>query len=192
MTEKPNLTIVKPLPPIQEPDLTKVMAAQEEFIGTFGIDISDTTKELYIKLVEEEHEEWVEEFYGETSHNFDQLKELTDLLYVTAGLCLQLGYKVTTAKYYPIQEYYDFEITELVSDVAAGYVSENTLRQLMYVIYGYADSKGWDLDLAYERVHKSNMSKLTEAGEVVRRGDGKVLKSEQYKEPYLEDLTDGK
>ena len=59
------------------------------------------------------------------------------------------------------------------------------LADLLYVVYGTADSCGIDIDKVFEEVHKSNMSKLDKDGKVLRREDGKVLKSELYREPDL-------
>ena len=50
------------------------------------------------------------------------------------------------------------------------------LAALVYVCYQYAENLGWDLDEALNRVHRSNMSKLGEDGNPLRREDGKVLK----------------
>ena len=44
-------------------------------------------------------------------------------------------------------------------------------------------------DESFRRVHVSNMSKLDEKGRVLRRKDGKVLKSTLYQEPNLMDLA---
>ena len=63
------------------------------------------------------------------------------------------------------------------------------LADLAYVIYGTAEALGWDLDEAVKRIHASNMSKLDENGKPIYRDDGKVLKSNLYKEPYLGDLV---
>ena len=63
------------------------------------------------------------------------------------------------------------------------------LADLAYVIYGTAEALGWDLDEAIKRVHESNLSKLDENGCPIYREDGKVLKSNLYKEPYLGDLV---
>ncbi len=63
------------------------------------------------------------------------------------------------------------------------------LADLVYVIYGYANVKGWDLDEAVYRIHSSNMSKLDDDGKPIFRDDGKVLKGPNYKEPDLEDLV---
>ena len=62
------------------------------------------------------------------------------------------------------------------------------LSDLVYVCYQYAASQEWDLDEAMRRVHESNMSKLGADGKPIYRGDGKVLKGPNYKEPTLGDL----
>jgi predicted HAD superfamily Cof-like phosphohydrolase len=61
---------------------------------------------------------------------------------------------------------------------------------LLVVTYGTAASLGIDIDKAYDEVHASNMSKLDENGNVVRREDGKVLKGPLYKPPSLEWLPE--
>ena len=69
---------------------------------------------------------------------------------------------------------------------------ENVLKELtdlLYVVYGYAATYGLDIDTAFSRVHKSNMSKLDDNGNPVRREDGKILKGPNYKEPDLSDLV---
>jgi len=63
------------------------------------------------------------------------------------------------------------------------------LADLVYVAYQYAENLGWDLDEALNRVHQSNMSKLGEDGNPIRREDGKILKGPNYKEPILTDLV---
>jgi predicted HAD superfamily Cof-like phosphohydrolase len=59
---------------------------------------------------------------------------------------------------------------------------------LQYVLSGLAVELGLDVEKAFHRVHKSNMSKLDDHGKPVYREDGKVLKSKNYKAPNLEDL----
>lgn len=93
--------------------------------------------ELYLSLVEEEVSEWTEAriLFGPT----DELKELTDLV---------------------------------------------------YVIYGYANARGWDLDQALLRVHDNNMGRMYQPdGTIQRREDGKVLKNEDYPKVNLSDLV---
>jgi predicted HAD superfamily Cof-like phosphohydrolase len=63
------------------------------------------------------------------------------------------------------------------------------LSDLVYVCYQYAANLGWDLDEALNRVHLSNMTKLGEDGNPIRREDGKILKSKNYQPPNLTDLV---
>jgi len=63
------------------------------------------------------------------------------------------------------------------------------LADLVYVCYQFAENMEWDLDEAMHRVHQSNMSKLGEDGNPIRRGDGKVLKGPNYAPPTLTDLV---
>lgn len=61
----------------------------------------------------------------------------------------------------------------------------DALTDLLYVIYGAGAAFGIDLDACFKEVHSSNMSKLMPDGTVLRREDGKVLKSDQYRAPDL-------
>ena len=62
------------------------------------------------------------------------------------------------------------------------------LADLLYVTYGFAVTFGLPIDEVFERVHRSNMSKLGDDGKPVYREDGKVLKGPNYEKPNLEDL----
>ena len=64
------------------------------------------------------------------------------------------------------------------------------LADLIYVCYQFAATYNLDLDEALDRIHKSNMSKLDEQGKPIYRKDGKVLKSDRYKPPQLDDLVE--
>ena len=186
-----KLSLVKPPPMIDVMNIDIVIPVQHEFHVTFEVPISKEMKELYTTLIEEEHEEWVEDFYNDEVRDYAELKELADLLYVTAGSAYQQGFLDIKAIATPPDDTWDWTITQLVSEIAAGNASKGVLGRLIYCLYAYADSMRWDLNEAYIRVHKSNMSKLTAEGKVLRREDGKVLKSELYMPPDLRDLTDG-
>ena len=86
-------------------------------------------------------------------------------------------------------------INEEVEEVFDAIRSKNEadiLKELVDVVVvcvGMADTYGWDFDTAFERVHKSNMSKLDDDGRPIRRADGKVIKSKNYKPPDLSDLV---
>lgn len=55
---------------------------------------------------------------------------------------------------------------------------------MIWVIVGYARSRGWDMDAAWLEGAKSNLSKIDPiTGLVRRREDGKILKPEGWKEP---------
>jgi predicted HAD superfamily Cof-like phosphohydrolase len=63
------------------------------------------------------------------------------------------------------------------------------LADLVYVCHQMAAAFGWDLQVAYNQVHASNMSKLGDDGQPIRREDGKILKGPNYFEPSLISLV---
>jgi predicted HAD superfamily Cof-like phosphohydrolase len=69
---------------------------------------------------------------------------------------------------------------------------ENELKEmadLVYVLYGYARVKGYNLDKAVERVHQNNMGRMYQPdGTILRRDDGKVLRNKDYPSVDLSDL----
>jgi predicted HAD superfamily Cof-like phosphohydrolase len=60
----------------------------------------------------------------------------------------------------------------------------DALCDILYIAYGTAIVNGWDIDSAFEEVHRSNMSKLQD-GKPIYREDGKVLKGSNYSPPDL-------
>lgn len=60
---------------------------------------------------------------------------------------------------------------------------------LLYVIFGFCVTYNLPIGEAFNRVHRSNMSKLGADGKPVHREDGKILKGPNYKEPDLKDLV---
>lgn len=80
------------------------------------------------------------------------------------------------------------EFEELKEAIADNNIVEvaDALTDILYVVYGAGDAFGIDLDKCFTEVHRSNMSKLTADGKVLRReSDGKVLKSDQFSPPNL-------
>ena len=64
------------------------------------------------------------------------------------------------------------------------------LADLVYVIYGYARARGWDLEEAVRRVHKNNIDRCVwPDGGVKYRADGKVLKNPNAPKIDLSDLV---
>lgn len=72
--------------------------------------------------------------------------------------------------------------TEALADVT------KELCDLLYVCYRLAVTFNLPVIPAFNRVHKSNMSKLGDDGKPIYREDGKVLKGPNYWAPDLEDL----
>jgi predicted house-cleaning noncanonical NTP pyrophosphatase (MazG superfamily) len=64
------------------------------------------------------------------------------------------------------------------------------LADLLYVIYGYANARGWDVEEALRRVHKNNMGRMYQPdGTIKRREDGKIIKNADYPKVELSDLV---
>ena len=63
----------------------------------------------------------------------------------------------------------------------------DALSDLMYVVLGTYVSHGLQhvAEALFDEVHRSNMSKLDEKGNVIYRSDGKVLKSTRWSPPDL-------
>lgn len=64
------------------------------------------------------------------------------------------------------------------------------LADIVYVVYGYAVTFGWDLDEAVRRVHENNMGRMYQPdGTIKRREDGKIIKNKDYPKVDLGDLV---
>jgi predicted HAD superfamily Cof-like phosphohydrolase len=64
------------------------------------------------------------------------------------------------------------------------------MADLIYVLYGYARVKGYNLDKAVERVHQNNMGRMYQPdGTILRRDDGKVMKNKDFPKVELGDLV---
>lgn len=64
------------------------------------------------------------------------------------------------------------------------------LTDLLYVIFGYANSKGWDMAEAYKRVDANNKGRCVQPdGTVNFNEQGKVLKNKDYPKVRLGDLV---
>ena len=61
---------------------------------------------------------------------------------------------------------------------------------MMWVIVGYMQSRGWDCDRIWDEGALSNLTKIDkETGKVIKREDGKVLKPEGWKKPDFSKFT---
>ena len=88
-----------------------------------------------------------------------------------------------------IQEEYEEWLEEHYNKEKAPEDELKELCDMLYVIFGYALARGWPIDVAFNRVHESNMTKFDKSGKPVYNSDGKVIKGAFYKKPNLEDLV---
>lgn len=64
------------------------------------------------------------------------------------------------------------------------------IADTIWVLVGYAHSRGWNIIGAFDEVARSNMSKVDKtSGKLLKRADGKVLKPDTYSPPDLERFT---
>lgn len=80
------------------------------------------------------------------------------------------------------------EANEAIEALGGGTPEEiaKELADVILVVYGCAVALGIDLELAIEKVHASNMTKLVD-GKPLMREDGKVLKGPNYIAPDMSD-----
>jgi predicted HAD superfamily Cof-like phosphohydrolase len=64
----------------------------------------------------------------------------------------------------------------------------DAIGDLLVVVYGTGDAWGIPVDLIFEEIHRSNMSKRSSDGQVIRDEGGKVLKGDRYSPPKLVDI----
>jgi predicted HAD superfamily Cof-like phosphohydrolase len=94
-------------------------------------------------------------------------------------------------------EEWSFESSLQSGEVAKHYAQKydpvaelKELSDLVYVIYGYANVRGWDLDEAVRRVHENNIGRCIQPdGSIQRREDGKILKNKDFPKVELGDLV---
>lgn len=88
------------------------------------------------------------------------------------------------------EEYIEWETEYLKNGMDSNVEAEfKELCDLLYVIYGYANCMGWDIEEGLERVHKNNMARCIQPdGSIKYREDGKVMKNPDAPKVQLGDL----
>ena len=61
------------------------------------------------------------------------------------------------------------------------------MADLLYVLYGFAETFGFDLDQAFLKVHESNLTKIVNS-KFNKDKAGKVLKGTSYRAPDLRNI----
>ena len=91
--------------------------------------------------------------------------------------------KITSLRYDLIRE----ELEELREAIDNNDIKEvaDALTDILYVTYGAGHAFGLNLDISFDEVQKSNMSKLGLDGKPIYNEKGKVMKGPNYFEPNL-------
>ena len=83
-------------------------------------------------------------------------------------------------------------IDEELAEMLTAYDEENELEELdgvcdlIWVLTGYALSRGWDIQGAFNEVNRSNMSKVDPVtGKAIKNEAGKVIKPATFSKPDL-------
>jgi len=178
------------------------LAQVKEFNTIYDVPMSDvpttrvTADKLRYDLIEEEFGE-----LADAIENFDLVEiadALGDIEYVVDGAILVFGLEEfakdnekaeswfsrseglvnPSARTLHLQNLKDYILRGRAEDTA------RVLCQIRNDVHKTAVYYNIDLDYVVNAIHKSNLTKLGENGEVIRRaGDNKVLKGPNYKEP---------
>ena len=133
-------------------------------------------------LDKDQIDEW-DEYWSETSKSCPTPLEMTKHYQKVTGQnpdpVLYVGL---------VSEEFDEWVNSLEEPDRASELKE--LADLVYVIYGYANAQGWDLDEALYRVHSSNMGRMRQDdGNIKYREDGKIIKNPNAPKCDLSDLV---
>ena len=91
--------------------------------------------------------------------------------------------KITSLRYDLIREELD-ELKEAIDNKDIKEVAD-ALTDILYVTYGAGHAFGINLDICFDEVQKSNMSKLGVDGKPIYNDQGKVMKGPNYFKPDL-------
>jgi predicted HAD superfamily Cof-like phosphohydrolase len=86
---------------------------------------------------------------------------------------------------------YEKLIGEEYKEFLAAKTDDNKLQEasdLIWVLYGYCITRGWDVDGAWQELTKANMAKIQvdpTTGQLKRRADGKILKPAGWVKPDM-------
>ena len=68
----------------------------------------------------------------------------------------------------------------------------DALGDKMYILFGSIIAHGlqYKIEEIFDEIHRSNMSKLDDNGKPIYREDGKIMKSENYFLPQIEEILE--
>lgn len=85
------------------------------------------------------------------------------------------------------EEFEEFAAASRAKDIVG--VADG-IADLLYVVYGAAHAWGIPVEEIFDEVHRSNMSKVHENGEIVRLPNGKVVKPLNYSPPNIREILE--
>ena len=89
-----------------------------------------------------------------------------------------------------IREEFDEWLVETLNPNGSPEAELKELCDVVYVAYGYALAKGWNLDKALIRVHQNNMDRMVHDDGLIRRMEnGKIIKNPNTPSVELKDLV---
>lgn len=178
------------------------LAQVKEFNTIYGVPMSETpttrvpADKLRYDLIAEEFEE-----LEEAIQNFDIVEiadALGDIQYVVDGAILVFGLENYAKQHEKAEAWFsrkeglalqgtrELHLQELKSCILRGRAEDTayTLCEIRNEVAKTAEYFSIDLDYVVAAIHKSNLTKLGENGEVIRRPeDNKVLKGPNYAPP---------
>ena len=98
-----------------------------------------------------------------------------------------LGFDGQSALYFDLikEEFYELTSAYRTFDVVE---CADACADLIWVIEGFCHSLGIPLQQVWDEVARSNHSKISDSGKVVKRSDGKVLKPDTYSPPDIKSV----
>lgn len=158
-------------------------------------------RSLRLRLLDEEVLEYEE---AEAASDIVGVADaLGDILYIAAGTALTYGVYLITMPFTVVGEagfpddaytrrnrllamreaFSRYRQAEAGNDLGE---IERTLQKVVHETLATAEAYRIPLKEVFEEIHRSNMSKLDENGNAIRRADGKILKPDHYSPPDVE------
>jgi len=137
----------------------------------------------------------VREFHRKFGHPINETPTMPELdrIYLRLDLIIEEAQELEDAVHSHDNDLmYDDDVEQLALKKQASLIEmADALGDLEYVIHGMALEIGIPLDNVTKEIHRSNMTKLGENGEVLYRKDGKVMKGPNYEAPNLKKVLFG-
>lgn len=150
-------------------------------------DIPVEEKKLRIRLIKEEAIETIELGLNK-GDDIETLDGLCDLAFVVAGTVAQLGVD-PIPMFNRSAEVMIMNAVQGVEDALAKGDEQGlsfAMMQLGIIYRGIAELKGYPFLQAFNEVHRSNMSKLDDAGKPIKDEGGKIQKGPNYTPPDIQ------